>query len=125
MIFIYLILATQFGSFLQPLAIMMSLPLSLIGVVLALIVFALDAQHLLHHRLHHADGPGDQERDPAGGLRQPGARAGKPRAAALLAAGRIRLRPILMTTLAMIFGMCRSPSPWAKAASSARRWARR
>ena len=33
----------------------------------------LDAQHLLHHRLHHADGPGDQERDPAGGLREPGA----------------------------------------------------
>ena len=32
MIFIYLVLASQFGSFLQPVAIMMSLPLSLIGV---------------------------------------------------------------------------------------------
>ena len=38
MIFIYLILASQFGSFLQPIAIMMSLPLSLIGVFLALLV---------------------------------------------------------------------------------------
>ena len=35
-VFIYLILASQFGSFIQPVAIMMSLPLSLIGVVLAL-----------------------------------------------------------------------------------------
>ncbi|NJS14766.1 MAG: efflux RND transporter permease subunit, partial [Sphingopyxis sp.] len=38
-IFIYFILASQFGSFLQPLAIMASLPLSLIGVFLALLLF--------------------------------------------------------------------------------------
>ena len=37
-IFIYLVLASQFGSFLQPIAIMMSLPLSLIGVLVALLV---------------------------------------------------------------------------------------
>ena len=37
-IFIYLILASQFGSFLQPVAIMASLPLSLAGVFLALLV---------------------------------------------------------------------------------------
>ena len=34
----YLILVVQFGSFLDPLAILISLPLSLIGVVLALLV---------------------------------------------------------------------------------------
>ena len=38
-IFIYLILASQFGSFLQPFAIMASLPLSLIGVFIALLCF--------------------------------------------------------------------------------------
>ena len=70
-IFIYLILASQFASFLQPLAIMASLPFSLIGVFLALLLTRHDAQHLLDHRLHHADGAGDQERDPAGRLRQP------------------------------------------------------
>jgi HAE1 family hydrophobic/amphiphilic exporter-1 len=37
-LFMYLILAIQFGSFVDPLAIMMSLPLSLIGVMLALAV---------------------------------------------------------------------------------------
>ena len=34
----YLILVVQFGSFLDPLAILLSLPLSLIGVVLALLI---------------------------------------------------------------------------------------
>jgi len=38
-IFIYMILASQFQSFLQPLALMTSLPLTLIGVVLALMMF--------------------------------------------------------------------------------------
>ena len=38
-IFIYIVLASQFGSFLQPLAIMASLPLSLIGVMLALLLW--------------------------------------------------------------------------------------
>ena len=38
-IFIYMILASQFRSFLQPLALMSSLPLTLIGVVLALLLF--------------------------------------------------------------------------------------
>jgi HAE1 family hydrophobic/amphiphilic exporter-1 len=38
-IFIYMILASQFKSFLQPLALMTSLPLTLIGVVLALLLF--------------------------------------------------------------------------------------
>ena len=37
-VFIYLILASLFGSFLQPLAIMIALPLSFIGVALALLV---------------------------------------------------------------------------------------
>jgi multidrug efflux pump subunit AcrB len=36
-IFIYIVLASQFGSFLQPIAIMASLPLALIGVMLALL----------------------------------------------------------------------------------------
>ena len=38
-IFIYMILASQFKSFLQPLALMTALPLTLIGVVLALLMF--------------------------------------------------------------------------------------
>ena len=104
-IFIYLILASQFGSFIQPVAIMMSLPLSLIGVVLALIlarstlnIFSIIGFIMLmglvtKNAILLVDFV-NQER-----------RAGKARREAVLAAGRIRLRPILMTTLAMIFGM--------------------
>ncbi len=104
-VFIYLILASLFGSFVQPVAIMLALPLSLIGVALALLV--------THGNLNVMSMIGvimlmglvtkngillvdftNQER--ARGL---------DRTAALLAAGRIRLRPIIMTTMSMIFGM--------------------
>jgi len=104
-VFIYLILASQFGSFIQPIALMMSLPLSLIGVVLALIIarstlnifsiigFIMLMGLVTKNAILLVDFV-NQER-----------RAGKPRREAVLSAGRIRLRPILMTTLAMIFGM--------------------
>jgi len=101
----YLILVMQFGSFTAPLGVMMSLPLSLIGVVIALLltggtlnlmsfigiimlmglvaknaILLLDAARALE-----AEGYGREE--------------------ALMQAGRKRLRPILMTTFALIAGM--------------------
>ena len=73
-VFIYMILASQFKSFLQPLALMSSLPLTLIGVVLTLLDLRLDDEHVLDHRHRDADGSGDEKRDPAGRLRHPGSR---------------------------------------------------
>jgi HAE1 family hydrophobic/amphiphilic exporter-1 len=101
----YLILVMQFGSFTAPLAVMVSLPLSLIGVVLALLVtrgtlnlmsfigvimlmglVAKNAILLLDAaRVLEAEGVDREE--------------------ALMAAGKKRLRPILMTTFALIAGM--------------------
>jgi HAE1 family hydrophobic/amphiphilic exporter-1 len=101
----YLILVMQFGSFTAPLAVMLSLPLSLIGVVLALLLtggtlnlmsfigvimlmglVAKNAILLLDAaRTREAEGMDREE--------------------ALMAAGRKRLRPILMTTFALIAGM--------------------
>ena len=105
-VFIYLILASQFGSFLHPLAIMLSLPLSLVGRGAGAARHRRHAEHHEHDRPHHADGPRDQERDPARGLHEPAARARAcARDEALIKAGSTRLRPIVMTTLAMIFGM--------------------
>jgi hydrophobic/amphiphilic exporter-1 (mainly G- bacteria), HAE1 family len=104
-IFIYLILASQFGSFLQPAAIMMSLPLSLIGVVLALLVsrstlnifsiigFIMLMGLVTKNAILLIDFAIRSRRD------------GMPRDAAVVHAGAVRLRPIVMTTLAMIFGM--------------------
>ncbi|MFY7905543.1 MAG: efflux RND transporter permease subunit, partial [Burkholderiaceae bacterium] len=109
-IFIYMILASQFKSFLQPLALMTSLPLTLIGVVLALMMFqssmsmfsvigiimlmglvTKNAILLVDFAIRAREGTPDH---PA-----------MERTDALLMAARVRLRPILMTTLAMVFGM--------------------
>ena len=70
-IFIYLILASQFGSFVQPVAIMAIAAVLADRRVPRAAVHRHDAQHLLDHRRHHADGAGDEERDPARRLRQP------------------------------------------------------
>ena len=104
-ILIYLILASQFASFLQPIAIMMSLPMALIGVFVGLIVagstlnvfsaigFIMLMGLVVKNAILLVDF-----------FNQARAR-GTPVNEALLEAGTIRLRPILMTTLAMIFGM--------------------
>ncbi len=109
-IFIYMILASQFQSFLQPLALMTSLPLTLIGVVLALMMFGSsmsmfsvigivllmglvtkNAILLVDFAIRARQGFEDQPP--------------LDRENALLLAAKVRLRPILMTTLAMVFGM--------------------
>ncbi len=68
----YLVLVMQFGSFTAPIPVMISLPLSLIGVVSALLDHAGHAQSHELHRHHHADGPRGEERHPAAGLRAQG-----------------------------------------------------
>ena len=109
-IFIYMILASQFKSFLQPLALMTSLPLTLIGVVLALMMFqssmsmfsvigiimlmglvTKNAILLVDFAIRAREGTPDHPP--------------MERTDALLMAAKVRLRPILMTTLAMVFGM--------------------
>lgn len=104
-VFIYLILASQFGSFMQPLAIMISLPLSLVGVMLALMVTrgtfnimsmigVIMLMGLVTKNAILLVDFANKARD-----------NGTPRREALIDAGELRLRPIVMTTLAMIFGM--------------------
>ncbi len=104
-VFIYLILASLFGSFLQPLAIMIALPLSFIGVALALLFTGGNMNVMTMIGIIMLMGlvtkNGILLVDFTNQLRA----EGEARAAALLGAGRIRLRPIIMTTVAMIFGM--------------------
>jgi len=101
----YLVLVMQFGSFTAPVPIILSLPLSLIGVVLALnltggtvnlmsfigiiMLMGLVAKNaiLLIDCARHEE------------------KQGIDREEALMHAGRVRLRPILMTTFALIAGM--------------------
>lgn len=111
-ILIYAILASQFRSFLQPLAIMLSLPLSLVGVagMLYLVSDTLNMMSMIgvillmglvtKNAILVVDYANVQRR------------AGVGRREALIAAGRVRLRPIIMTTLAMIFGMLPLAFEW-------------
>ena len=114
-VFIYMILASQFKSFLQPMALMTALPLTLIGVVLALLMFGsslsmfsvIGMVMLMGLVTKNAILLVDfaiRAREPqlqADGTHKPGLGRNE----ALLLAAEVRLRPILMTTLAMIFGM--------------------
>lgn len=104
-IFIYMILASQFRSFLQPLALMTSLPLTLIGVVLALLMFRSTLSMFSVIGIVMLMGLVTKNAillvDFAIRMRDQGVQ----RSEALLLAAKVRLRPILMTTLAMIFGM--------------------
>lgn len=104
-VFIYLILASQFNSFVQPLAIMTSLPLSLIGVLLGLLMTGSTLNlfsiigfiTLMGLVTKNAILLVDHANTLAGegaGMRE-----------SLIEAGKVRLRPIIMTTVAMIVGM--------------------
>ena len=101
----YLILVMQFGSFTAPFAVMLSLPLSLIGVVLGLLMTngTINLMSLIgvimlmglvaKNAILLLDAARKREEE------------GYSREDALMYAGRMRLRPILMTTFALIAGM--------------------
>ena len=102
----YLILVVQFESFLDPLAILMSLPLSLIGVMLGLMVTGKTINIMSMIGVILLAGIVAKNAilliDFAKWARE---KQGLPLREALIEAGAIRLRPILMTTFALIAGM--------------------
>jgi hydrophobe/amphiphile efflux-1 (HAE1) family protein len=104
-IFVYIVLAAQFDSFRYPFAIMLALPMSLIGAVFALLVFrsAISIMSLIGiiMLMGLVTKNGILLVDYTNVLRDRGLQ----RTEALVKAGATRLRPILMTTFAMIFGM--------------------
>jgi HAE1 family hydrophobic/amphiphilic exporter-1 len=104
-IFIYLVLASQFGSFLQPVAIMVSLPLSLIGVLLALLMTGTTLNIFSIIGFIMLMGLVTKNAILLVDFTNQAIREGRPLNQAILEAGQVRLRPILMTTMAMIFGM--------------------
>jgi hydrophobic/amphiphilic exporter-1 (mainly G- bacteria), HAE1 family len=104
-IFIYLILASQFASYTQPFAIMASLPLSLIGVLLALLLTRTTLNLFSIIGFIMLMGLVTKNAILLVDFTNQGLREGKTLQQAILDAGQVRLRPILMTTLAMIFGM--------------------
>jgi multidrug efflux pump subunit AcrB len=104
-VFIYLVLASQFGSFLQPVAIMASLPLSIVGVMLALLLTGTTLNIFSMIGIVFLMGLVTKNAILLVDFANKGQRDGLSRNDALLAAGQVRLRPIMMTTAAMIVGM--------------------
>jgi multidrug efflux pump subunit AcrB len=104
-IFIYIVLASQFGSFVQPIAIMASLPLALIGVMLALLFWRSTLNVFSMIGLVMLMGLVTKNAILLVDFANHARKAGATVAEALLQAGLIRMRPIIMTTAAMVFGM--------------------
>jgi HAE1 family hydrophobic/amphiphilic exporter-1 len=105
LLLMYLILVVQFGSFLDPIAILISLPLSLIGVVLALLVTGSTVNIMSLIGVILLMGIVAKNAILLIDFAKWARERGMPLREALIEAGRIRLRPIIMTTLALIAGM--------------------
>ncbi len=101
----YLILVIQFGSFTAPLPVMLSLPLSLIGVVLALLITRNTLNLMSFIGVIMLMGLVAKNAILLLDAARAEERAGVDREDALMHAGRKRFRPILMTTFALIAGM--------------------
>ncbi len=103
--FIYIVLASQFESFLEPFLIMLSLPLAIVGALLILLVtgnnLGMPAMIGIVMLMGLVTKNAILLVDYTNQLRGEGLAVRE----ALLAAGPVRLRPIIMTTLAMILGM--------------------
>ena len=101
----YLVLVVQFGSFLDPLAIMLSLPLSLIGVVGALMLTGDTLNIMSMIGVILLMGIVAKNAILLIDFAKWSEEKGMSRKDAIVEAGRARLRPILMTTFALIAGM--------------------
>jgi HAE1 family hydrophobic/amphiphilic exporter-1 len=101
----YFVLVVQFGSFLDPLAILLSLPLSLIGVVLGLMASGDTLNVMSMMGVMLLMGIVAKNAILLIDFAKWSQEAGMDRREAIIQAGRVRLRPILMTTFALIAGM--------------------
>jgi HAE1 family hydrophobic/amphiphilic exporter-1 len=101
----YFVLVVQFGSFLDPLAILLSLPLSLIGVMLGLLVTGNTLNLMSMIGVILLMGIVAKNAILLIDFAKWSEESGMDRREALIQAGRVRLRPILMTTFALIAGM--------------------
>lgn len=104
-IFIFILLASQFESFFDPLSIMFSLPMSLVGAFVGLLIFGSSISIISLIGIILLMGLVTKNAILLVDFIKQNRRAGKSRTEAILTAGPIRMRPILMTAISTIFGM--------------------
>ncbi|MDR3591625.1 MAG: efflux RND transporter permease subunit [Negativicutes bacterium] len=111
-VLIYMVLAAEFESFIHPLTIMLSLPFSLVGAILGLLVAGKTINIMSLIGIIMLMGLVTKNAilliDYTNQLREKGYEITE----ALVEAGAVRLRPILMTTFAMILGMAPIALGW-------------
>lgn len=103
--FIYMILTAQFRSFIQPMIIMAALPLSFVGVFIALLAFGSTLNMFSIIGIIMLMGLATKNGILLVDFINQQIREGVELFDAVVAAGKTRLRPIIMTSVAMIFGM--------------------
>ncbi len=103
-IFIYLILASLYESFIIPLTILLSIPMALCGVFLTLLIFHKSFNLFAILGLFMLLGISSKNSILLVDFANNAILQGKSRTEALIMAGRSRLRPILMTSFALISG---------------------
>jgi len=104
-LFLYLVMAAQFESFIDPISIMFALPLAIIGAVIGLFVFGSAISMICMIGIIMLMGLVAKNGILLIDSAKEKMKEGIPIKEALREAGLVRLRPIVMTTLAMIFGM--------------------
>ena len=104
-VFLYLVMAAQFESFIDPISILFSLPLAIIGAVLGLYAFKTQLSMMSVIGIIMLMGLVSKNGILLIDAAKYRIEQGMDREEAIKQAGLVRLRPIVMTTLAMIFGM--------------------
>jgi HAE1 family hydrophobic/amphiphilic exporter-1 len=104
-VLVYMILAAQFDSFVQPITIMLSLPLSVVGAFGALFITGMTLNIFSMIGIIMLMGLVTKNAILLVDFANHERTRGLSMLEALVSAGTIRLRPILMTTAAMVFGM--------------------
>ncbi|MEO5617095.1 MAG: efflux RND transporter permease subunit [Candidatus Eisenbacteria bacterium] len=105
LVFIFLVLAAQFESFIHPMTILFSVPLAVFGALLTLFIFRMSVNIFSQVGLIMLIGLVTKNAILIVEYANQRREQGESVIDAVLNASRIRLRPILMTTLATIFGI--------------------
>jgi multidrug efflux pump subunit AcrB len=105
MVFVYMVLASQFGSFIHPFTVMVALPLAIIGSALAIYISRTDLTVIYMIGIILMMGLATKNSILLVDFIIRYRKQGKDRTEAVLEAGPVRLRPIMMTTMAIILGM--------------------
>lgn len=121
-LFIFLVMAAQFESYIDPVAIMFALPLAIIGAILGLFITGSQLSVMSLIGVILLMGLVAKNAILLVDFARQKRIEGVERNTALIEAGLVRLRPILMTSLAMIFEWCLQPLRKQPARSSMHQW---